>query len=70
MYYMNISGHMQSLNISYNSEEKRLDIDSVQPDLKVVMLQNGNIWALIPFGLAVHMKKSHNNMIQLQVWST
>lgn len=34
-----------------------LGIDSVQPELKVVMLQNGNILALIPFCLAVHMKK-------------
>lgn len=64
---MDISGRMQSLNISYNSEEFRLGIDCVQPDLKVGMLRNANILASIPVGLTVHRKKSYDNMKQLQV---
>ena len=51
-----INGLMNSLNIEYKPEERRIFIDVSKLSLKAVLLHNGNELPSIPVGYAVGMR--------------
>jgi hypothetical protein len=56
---------MLALGYRHNANEWRLFIDSSKLILKAVLLHIGNIYPSVPFGHAVHMKESYENMAHL-----
>jgi hypothetical protein len=53
---------MEVLGHEYNSEWRRLFIDSSKVSLKVILLHDGNRFHSIPLAHAASMKETYENM--------
>ena len=60
-----INGLLNAMGCEYEPVEWRLFIDSSKRSLKCVLLHNGNVFASIPKGHSVQMKKTYDSMKQV-----